>query len=218
MAEQEQQEGQPQPDPASSSAETPAPAESKEPANWEQRYKDTEANLTRTKQDLAKEREYREALEQYVDFSKAQGEQPSAETDEGGAKPPAPQKQGPSDAQKLAAVEMRMLTLQFRQDNPDLVPYESKLVVPLVLALRARKPLLGPDALLKEAVAEARELLKDERQKAAKETETKRQEAAGVGGLGSAGSTPPKTEGEPGQTHEQYIAERQAQHAKLSGT
>jgi len=110
------------------------------------------------------------------------------------------------------------LTNEFRQENPELRPYEELVGFHLLNSTDKRKPLKSRMA---DAVKMTKDFIEAERTKGAeatkKELEKKKAEAAAMGGLSSAGSTTPKKPNSEGQSYSDYIAERKAQSRKARG-
>lgn len=110
--------------------------------------------------------------------------------------------------QTISQIERRHLAERaadrFLNDNPDLKPYEKMLV-----------SFLTETKNLQDAAKKTREFLENERKKgeeqATKKAEDQKKAAAAASGLGSAGTTSPKTTKEEVETNESYIEQRKQQ-------
>jgi len=226
MAEEEKgDEAQSQSDIGSSDAEKTAESTEKDQAtitdNWEQKFKDAQAEITQLSQGKAELQEQIETITPYVDFGRARGEQPQSieESDE-------ERYISEKDAQRMVSsirqeVAGKLIASEFRSKNPDLIDYEKSIVTPAVIRLTQQHPTWMPDKLLKEAVTFTRDLLEKERTKgkdeATVESEQKQKAAGAAAGLGSAGVTSPKKEEKKGETAQEYISWRKEQSRKSRG-
>lgn len=182
-----------------------------------QQYKDLQAKLEAKGLALTEAERTLELVQDFVDWDAVQGKK--APTGEAGG---VDDTDGYVSKKELEArdrrVQGQLLAMQFRADHPDLKEYESRLVTPTVVRLIQEHPRWPREKVIEQAAKETREFLKAEHDKAKEEAQAeadkKRKEAAGAGGFGSAGSTSPKKE-EGGQTNKDYLAEREAQLAKM---
>lgn len=207
----EPKEPQAQPEPAS---KVEPPEEPPQDVNWEERYKNLESDHTKTSQELADNKQLLDTVSPYVDWGKVQG---------GEEKPPEEEGQGFIDKKAHADslkelsdnVDIKLLTLEFRQDHPELKPYEGLVGFNLLNNTSKNKPI---KQRMGDAVKMTQEFLEKERTAGKEEAEKKTQEAAAAGGLGSAGaSSPEKKEVPLGESGKDYIARRKAESRKTRG-
>jgi len=210
MAEQDK-EAQSQQEQASE-PETQGEAKAEE-TNWEERYKNLESDHTKTAQELAEHKQLIETVTPFVDWGKVQGEEGHAEE---GEQKFVDEKTHTQSLKELSSdIDIKLLTLEFRQDHPELKPYEGLVGFNLLNNTNKNEPVKQRMA---EAVKMTQEFLEKERNAGKEEAEKKAQEAAGAGGLGSAGaSSPEKKEASLGESNAEYIARRKEQSRKARG-
>lgn len=216
MAEETKEEAQSQQEQASKAETSGETQEDKgqEAPNYEQQYKDTQAKLTEASQELADNKQLLDTVSPYVDWGKVQGgeEKPSEEEGQGFI-----DKKAHADSLKELSdnVDIKLLTLEFRQDHPELKPYEGLVGFNLLNNTTKNKPIKQRMA---DAVKMTQEFLEKERTTGKEEAEKKTQEAAAAGGLGSAGaSSPERKEAPSGESGKDYIARRKAESRKARG-
>lgn len=121
--------------------------------------------------------------------------------------------------QALQRQEGRILTLQFRVDNPDLKEYEDDLVAPYVIKARQQNPRKSQDEILKIASDNVRTFLKKhEEQVLARQKEAKiKEDKIKASGLETGAATTPETEVDENQSRMDYVAHRRKMAAKRKG-
>jgi hypothetical protein len=204
----EEKTDQPQPE---QPAETPEASTPETPVeNWEEKYKNLESNHTKTSQELADQTELVNTISPYVDWGKVHGE------------PEEQQEQQEDPAAKLMnlerKVDTKLMTLQFRQDHPELRPYEDTITGPALVQMRRKYPHEPMNKTMERAAKFTTEFLEKERAKGEEAAAKKSQKAAAAGGLGSAGvSSQEKKPESGGQSMSEYSAARRAQSRKARG-
>jgi hypothetical protein len=153
-----------------------------------------------------------DALEQSgaIDWQKVSGE-PEKDGEETPAQP---------DVQRvLQRQEGRILTLQFRVDNPDLREYEDDLVAPFVIKARQKNPRKSQDEVLKIASDDVRSFLTKHKDKVLAEEKAAKAEEDKIkaSGLESGGKTTPEDEFDEDKSRRDYIEMRRKQQARRKG-
>ena len=125
-------------------------------------------------------------------------------------------------AKSQQATDMKLLTMQFRSEHPELKPYEDTLVAPEIARQRRANPSLSPEQLLKNAAEFANNFLESERNKGGQSQEAKSKakaaETAKASGFASAGTTAPKKpESAGGESKEDYVSRRKEESRKARG-
>lgn len=210
----EPKEPQAQPEPASK-VEPPVEPPKAGEVNWEERYKNLEADHTKTSQELSDQKQFADTISPYVDWGRVQGEEEKPAEGE----PSFVDKKTHADSLKELSgnIDIKLLALGFRQEHPELKPYEETITGPALARLRRQYPRESIAKVMDRAAKFTTELLEQERNKGAEDAEKKKQEAAAVGGLGSAGPTSPKEEKPLGETGTDYVARRKEQSRKSRG-
>lgn len=153
-----------------------------------------------------------DTLDQYgaIDWGKVSGDTPKEEQ---------PPEMDAQMRQMLQRQEGKILTLQFRLENPDLREYEDELVVPYVLKARQKNPRKSQDEILKMAADDVRGFLTKheerilEKQKAQKLKEDKEK----AGGLDTSSTTTPENEWTNEDAARNYVEARRKQRNKRMG-
>jgi hypothetical protein len=200
-------------------------AQEEEQIDWESRHKELEAEHTKLSQKSKENEQLLELVTPHVDWNKVQGGSAPAESAEDGESEEQfiSRKAHDEALRKVQqGTDVKLLTMQFRTEHPDLKPYENTLVVPEIARLRRANPSLTADQLLEKATKFATDFLEAERQKGteakAKEDKAKSVETAKASGFASAGTTAPKKpESSGGESTEDYIARRKEQSRKARG-
>jgi len=203
MAEEEKQVSNPEGQAGAAASEQ----DSQESASStvEAQYKELQAKV----QELQAERDSLQSqydlLAEYVDWDKVRGITEESQTTE----TTDPEKKSlEAEIRRLESqIQSKLLVLEFRSQYPDLKDYEESLVAPAILRFRRQFPRENPEKILERAAKFARDFLESERAKGKELAKDKKAEEAAASGLESEGSTSPKEE-KPGQTPEEYIAER----------
>jgi hypothetical protein len=197
-------------------AETPAVKVEEAPKeNFEAKYKEAQAEMQKVTDQLKQSQGTLNTLEEYgcIDWNKlSQNDEPPVTNE--------PDNVATQYERRLQSQEGRLLTLQFRVENPDLKQFEDDLVVPFVLKARQQNPRKSQEEILKAASSECRAFLKKHRdaieaeQKKAKTEEDKLK----VSGLETGNSTTPEEQTVDEQkSREDYIAQRRALKARRLG-
>jgi len=215
MAEEEKTQSQQETTQESASDTETSGTEKTETPDYEKQYKDTQAELTKASQELSEQKQFVDTISPYVDWGKVQG----------GEEKPSEEESGYIDRKAYAEglkelsgnIDIKLLALGFRQAHPELKPYEETITGPALARLRRQHPRESIEKVMDRAAKFTTELLEQERNKGAEDAEKKKQEAAAVGGLDSAGPTSPKEEKPLGETGADYIARRKAQSRKSRG-
>lgn len=198
-----------------------AAAQAGQQVDWEKRYKDSQAELTKANQDLSRANQ----MLDLVDWNQAgvppgqgQGATPGT-TEEESSETVTKKTLLDTLSNQERTVDAKLGVLNFRMKHPDLVPYENTLFVGVLnqthKKYKGRKPM---DEVMDEAANTLRTTLENERKKGAEEADKKKKEAAGAGGLGSAGATTPKKDTvTQEQSYDDYMKERkELQEKRLS--
>jgi hypothetical protein len=200
--------------------EDKADTSTQEPAktDWEKRYKDAQAELTKksqelsdTKKEYAKDKELLDTVTPYIDWKAVNGE-PKEDNDE-----PVSRKELDDKIAKLESARRVDQTMSdFRRKYPDMVDYEDQIGF---YFHNKTDPRSKPMDRIAKAVEYTKNFLDTERAKGVssaqeKVEETKKKEAEASGLKEKDSKEPPEPEGE---SYDDYIASRKAQHARGMG-
>ncbi len=202
-------ESQPQQTAETAATETPAETQT-QGDNYEQRYKDLQADHTVVNQELAQSKQLVEMMTPHVNFGDKKESESAVDNDE--FVQTGQMKQQLQDIN--AKVDDKLLSLKFQQDNPDLKDYEH--VVGSML--NRTDPRLPKETRLEEAAKLTREFLETERKKGAESAEADKVKKAAaeaeVSGIASGTTKVSKSESDDldkEQSYSDYMAERTKQ-------
>lgn len=165
----------------------------KDDTDYKVKYEESEKQRTQVSQQLSEVNDTLETIKPHVNWDNVNGTGASdSDSDSDGDQYVSKKEVAQQMAGLQQSIAAQRLRVEFFADNPDLKPYEDLVVVNLQKT-NPRQPLA---ARLKEAGEKTQAFLDTERQKGEEKVtgERKKKAAAGADGLGSAGSTSPKTE------------------------
>jgi len=181
--------------------------------NFEAKYKELQTEQGKLVEQLKSAQGTLDVLDQQgaIDWNKISGQSDA----------PVEDNQDPSAAlaQRLQRQEGRLLTLQFRLDNPDLKQYEDDLVVPFVLKAKQKNPRKSQDDILRIASEDCRNFLsKHEESILARQKEEKaKDDALKVSGLEAGATTTPEEQVDEQSMNQNYVDSRRKRRAKQMG-
>jgi hypothetical protein len=227
MAEEEKKEEQAssQQDQVASDAGAQEQAPSEPEVNYQERYEQLEKEHTALGQKAKENEQLIEMVTPHVDWNAVQGGQaPAAESQEDSeAQDQFISRKAHDEAIRASQqqTDVKLLTMQFRSEHPELRDYEKTLVGPEIMRLRRTSPNLTADQLVQKATEFATGFLEKERakgtEKADQERKAKAAETAKASGFASTGSTPPAKEEQVGETPEENVARRKEESRKRRG-
>jgi len=210
MAEEENQTEETQ---SQESAESTASAkeESQQTEDWEAKYKSLQGEHQKAVEERDQYRDTLDTVHPYIDFERLQ---------QGGQQAEEQQEEAVTKRELLGlerTIDNKLLTLDFRQQHPELREYEGTLVGPAIQRIRVSNPRMPLDKVLSRAAEETTKLLEAERAKGKAEAEQKKAEAAAASGLGSASKKSATKEEDQGESIEDIVARRTKQSLQRKG-
>lgn len=197
----------------SQAGQATVPANDKPKEDYEAKYKALQGEHQKLSEEKQQTEDYIRAISPYVDWRAVRGQDATGQDDRQGEEETLVTSKE-VDA-KLRQVQQQtqnqLLSIQFRTKHPELMEYETELVVPTLMRLRAQYPHESGEKLLERTAAEVTKFLErvgtnvlTEQEQAEKK---RKEEAEAAAGLESAGATSPEEESSP-ETTEDYVARR----------